>query len=68
MDERLTPEQQRAQEIAEVKAEILREMEWEFYEEYLILMINELEEYGGYSGEEMLDMLDGKPVYHPHWL
>jgi hypothetical protein len=68
VQEELTPEQQRAKAIAEYNAEILREMDWESYEEYTILMINELEEFGGYSGDELLEMLDDKPVYHPHWL
>jgi len=52
----------------ELKAELMRKLEWESYDEYTILMIKEMEEYGSYSGEEMLDVLDGKPVYSPHWL
>jgi len=52
----------------ELKDEIMRKLEWESYDEYTILMIKEMEEYGSYSGEEMLDVLDGKPVYSPHWL
>jgi hypothetical protein len=67
MSEPLTPEE-RAACMAELKAEALREAEWEFDEEYLILMLQELEEKGGYSGDEMLvELLDGKPVFVPPW-
>ena len=52
---------------AELKAELLREMEWESYDEYTILMIQELEEQGGYSGEEVIAMLERKPVFRPNW-
>lgn len=66
MHESPTPEE-RAREIAEVKAELLREMEWESDEEYLFLMIQEMEEYCCYSGEEVVAALRGKPVYQPRW-
>jgi hypothetical protein len=45
----------------------LREMEWESDEEYTILMLQELEEQGGYSGEEVLAIIEGKPVFRPNW-
>jgi hypothetical protein len=52
---------------AEVIAEARREGEWESDEEYLILQIRELEEYGCFSGEELLEAFDGKKHYWPHW-
>jgi hypothetical protein len=83
MSEPPTPEEARASIIAELtarpgpmprkpipadlKAEILREMEWESDEEYTILMLQELEEQGGYSGEEVLAIIEGKPVFRPNW-
>jgi len=48
-----TPEE-KARYMAELKAELLREAEWESDEEYLILQLHELEEKGGYSGDEIL--------------
>jgi hypothetical protein len=56
--------EERAARMAELKAEA----EWEFDEEYLILQLQELEEKGGYSGDELLaEILDGKPVFVPPW-
>jgi hypothetical protein len=82
MEEQLTPEQQRARLIEELKgdaheqalrkainlelkAEAIREMEWESDEEYTILAIQEMEQFASYSFEEVVASLDGKPVYHP---
>ena len=63
----LTPDE-RAQYLAELKAEALCEAEWESDEEYLILQLQKLEEKGGYSGEEILaELFDGKPVFIPPW-
>jgi len=62
-----TPEE-KARYMAELKAELLREAEWESDEEYLILQLQELEEKGGYSGDEILaELFDGKPVFVPPW-
>ena len=66
MNEPLTPEE-RAAYMAELKAEALREAEWEFDEEYLILQLLEMEERCSYSGDEVLATLDGKPVFVPPW-
>jgi hypothetical protein len=67
MNEPLTPEE-RAQYMAELKAEALREAEWESDEEYLILQLQELEEKGSYSGEEILaELFEGKAVFVPPW-
>ncbi len=83
MNEPLTPEQARVKAIAElmampgpkplkpippeIRAELLREADWESDEEYTILQIMELEEKGGYSGEEVIAAMQGKPVFRPNW-
>jgi hypothetical protein len=67
VNEPLTPDE-RARYMAELKAEALREAEWESAEEHLILQLQKLEEKGGYSGEEILaESFDGKPVFIPPW-
>jgi hypothetical protein len=53
--------------LAELKAEALREAEWESDEEYCKLLYLELMEKGGYSGEELLATLAGEPVFVPNW-
>lgn len=49
----------------ELKAEAIREMEWESDEEYTILAVQEMEQFASYSFEEIMAGIDGKPVYHP---
>ena len=67
MNEPPTPEE-RAAYMAELKAELLREAEWEFDEEYLFLQLQEMEERCSYSGEEVFaHLLEGKPVFVPPW-
>ena len=53
--------------MAELKAEALREAERESDEEYWMLELLELEVQGSYSADEILDLIDGKPVFVPNW-
>jgi hypothetical protein len=50
---------------AELKAERLREMEWESDEEYFILEFLEMQEFGCCSDDELLESLDGKKIWWP---